>query len=342
MRPMRYFLILLVILSCGRKIDLKKEEAKYHEYLAALPELKVVPADKPVTLNVLVLENPDLPNLDVNEMTRLGMEVENLAKRVFGYNLRMNYLPSRKLRRYFAENKEKFSAFPIAYPSHGFPISYFAADRDARITEVFTSLYKKTDKKRLNEYLGEITTPEAGTKQFLGKLTGALSGPDLKGRPLLAASNRDDEIFYSYGHWSTILQGEREADFILTNSGIIGADNGMPLYVIARGGVTNAFVENNAHRPYQGAGVVGMYPFLADTTYFNERRGKLSRAETIEAIAWLWLHELGHLLLKKEENYTFQDSVHRAPATLRYMDWVNAIRNSKEHHTKDIGNMKKF
>lgn len=339
---MRYLLIPLILIACGKKIDLKKEEARYDEYIAGLPELKPVPTDRPVTLSVLILDNPDLPGLDENEITQLYSQVQSLAKQIYGYDLRITHLTRKNIRSYFDEVKGRFKDFPIAFPAHGFPISYFAPDRDSRITEVFASLYKKTDKKRLADYLGEVTTPEAGTKQFVAKLSGALAGPDLKGRPLLAEGNRNDEILYSYGHWSTLLQGEREADFILTNTGIIGADNGMPLYVIARGGVTNAFVENSAHRPYQGAGVVGMYPFLAETQYFNEQRGKLSRVEKIEAIAWLWLHELGHLLLKKEENYTFADSVHRAPATLRYMDWVNAIRNTRNHHTQEIGNMKKF
>lgn len=342
MRLMRWLLITLVLIACGRKIDLKKEQTRYDEYITALPELKPVSTDKPVTLNVLVLDNPDLPGLDANEITQLYSDIAKLAKQVYGYDLRISHMTRRNIRSFFSDARSRFDYFPIAFPAHGFPISYFAPDRDIRIAEVFAAIYKKKDKQRLNEYLGEISTPEAGTKQFLAKLTGALAGPDLKGRPLLAEANRDDEVFYSFGHWSTILQGEREADFILTNSGIIGADNGMPLYVVARGGVTNAFVENNAYRPYQGAGVLGMYPFLAETPYFNEQRGRLSQTEKIEAIAWLWLHELGHLLLKKEENYTFADSVHRAPATLRYMDWVKAIRNTKNHHTSEIGNMKKF
>jgi hypothetical protein len=149
-------------------------------------------------------------------------------------------------------------------------------------------------------------------------------------------------VWYSYGHWSTLLQGEKEFDFVLTNVGIIGADNGMPLYVVARGGVTSAFVENNAHRPYQGAGVLGMYPFLSDSPFFTAERGALTGAEKEEAIAWLWLHELGHLLLKKEENYTFGDSVHRAPPNLKYYEWVKTVRATKDHRSEKVGVMKKF
>lgn len=339
---MRYILIVLLIAACGKRVDLKKEGARYDAYLAALPDLRPVPQDQPVELSVLQVRNSRLPDLEAKEVANLYSDVEILAKKVFGYSLRIKTLGSETIESYFDRTRGRLVDFPIAYPAAAFPISYFAKNRDEAISEVFVEIFKNSDKKKIVTYLGKVNDPAQATREFVEKLKGALAGPDLTGRALLSEKNPQDEPYYSYGHWSSILQGEKQADFILTNTGIIGADNGMPLYVVARGGVTNAFVENNAYRPHQGAGVVGMYPFLSDTPYFIEKRGKLSSDEKREAIAWLWLHELGHLLLKKEENYTYLDSVHRAPATLKYSEWVKAIRATQDHHTKNIKEMKKF
>ena len=215
-------------------------------------------------------------------------------------------------------------------------------DREKRIAETIATTLKQHDAAKIREYLGADSSLDTLTARFIVTLGKIYSEKDLRGRPLLFGKNRDTEPRYSFGHWSTILQGEKTVDFILTNGGIIGADNGMPIYVIARGGVTSAFVENNAHRPYQGVGVLGLYPFLSDSKFFVERRGALSADEKLEAIAWVWLHELGHLLFKKSENYTFADSVHRAPPDLKYFEWAKRVRASRNHHTNEIANMKKF
>ena len=68
----RYLLLgLLLAVACKKPIDLKKEEAAYDAYLEALPELRVVPKDKPVLLSVVYVENPHLPTLDVAARQRV-------------------------------------------------------------------------------------------------------------------------------------------------------------------------------------------------------------------------------------------------------------------------------
>jgi hypothetical protein len=332
------FILPLLLCFCNRRPDLKKEEARYDAYINALPELKPAAAPR-VTLHVHYVRADNLTGLASDERTQVYRDLIRLAKSVFGIHLdiregRVSVLPD-----FFRKVRDRFEKFPVAYPSHAFPVSYFAVDRDERIGKSIAAALAKADPQKVKTYLGN--GPDyAG--EFIKKLTAIFSERSHQGIALLSEENMGDEVYFSYGHWSSILQGEKEADFFLTDAGIIGADTGMPLYVIARGGVTSAFVENNIHRPLQGAGVLGLYPFLADTPFFNEQRGKLSRSEKLECITWLWLHELGHLILKKDENYTFEDSVHRAPPNLRYYDWVKKVKQTANHRTKEIPDMKKF
>jgi hypothetical protein len=339
----RYLLLGLFLASaCKKPLDLKKEEAAYDAYLEALPELRVVQKNAPVQLSIVYVENPRWPTLDVAARQRVYANVETLARRIYGYDLKMKEAKQQTITDLFATAGPRFAASPIRFPSEAFLVSWFAPNRDALVTETIAAALKKHSPEKLAEYLGKDTDPVAASRVFLQKLTAIYAETDSSGQPLLSTVNKQDEVWYSYGHWSTLLQGEKEFDFVLTNVGIIGADNGMPLYVVARGGVTSAFVENNAHRPYQGAGVLGMYPFLSDSPFFTAERGALTGAEKEEAIAWLWLHELGHLLLKKEENYAFGDSVHRAPPNLKYYEWVKTVRATKDHRSDKVGVMKKF
>jgi hypothetical protein len=333
---------LLFVVACKKPIDLKKDEAAYDAYLEALPELRVVPRDKPVLLSVVYVENPHLPKVDIAARQRVYAAVESLAKRVYGFDLKITELRQQTIADFFERAAPRFAESPIRYPAEAFLVSWFAPNRDALVAETIAAALKKHAPEKLAEYLGKDSDPAAASRVFLQKLTSIYAERDGSGQPLLSSSNKQNEAWYSYGHWSTLLQGEKEFDFVLTNVGIIGADNGMPLYVIARGGVTSAFVENNAYRPCQGVGVLGMYPFLSDSPFFTAERGALTAAEKEEAIAWLWLHELGHLLLKKEENYSFVDSVHRAPPNLKYFEWVKTVRATKDHRSDKVGVMKKF
>ncbi len=339
---MRRLLPLLILSFCSKPVDLKKESDRYDAYVAALPDLKEVAKTAPINLRVRYVEATNLPGLTLEERTKLFRELEAKVREIYGYTLSVTEGRPAKITDFFASVDRRFREFPIAFPAQGFLISYFSADRDARITAAIEATLKSQSKEKIREYLGEIKTAPEGTRSFLQKLDRIYAEKDLAGNAILDRSHASDERYYSYGHWSSLLQAEKDTDFFLTNAGILGADTGMPLYVIARGGVTTALVENNAHSPLQGAGVLGLYPLLADTAFFNEQRGALTREQKIETILWIWLHELGHLLLKKSENYTFADSVHRAAPNLRYYDWVKQIKASRNHHSAEIPAMKKF
>lgn len=332
----------LLFAACSKPVDLKQEEARYDAYIAALPDLKEVPRTGKIVLRVHYVERQQLPALDTSQRENLYRLTEERVKEVLGYDLKIEETVVYRAKDFLKAVAPRFKASPQRYPALAYLVSYFAADRDARVFEAIRSALAKHPAERLRRYLGAYSTPEAATQFFLKRLGQIYSEPDFSGKPILSAANAGEEVLYSYGHWSSILQNEREADFILTNTGIIGADTGMPLYVIARGGVTSAFVENSAHRPYQGVGVIGLYPFLSDGPFFRAERGDLTSEQKLETIAWIWVHELGHLLLKKDENYTFEDSIHRAAPDLRYYEWVRRVKASRNHRSDQVPMTKKF
>lgn len=339
---MRFLLFPALLVCCSTAVQMRIQEADYEKYLKALPDLKPIAAGASVSLAVRYVENPDLISLDAATRAKLYRMVEKYAAEAYKIELKLTEESAVKVADFFKSVRAWFNESPIGFPAQSYLISWFSMDREKRIAETIAATLKQHDAAKIREYLGEDRSLDALTAKFIITLGKIYSEKDLRGRPLLFGKNRDTEPRFSFGHWSTILQGEKTVDFILTNGGIIGADNGMPIYVIARGGVTSAFVENNAHRPYQGVGVLGLYPFLSDSKFFVERRGALTADEKLEAIAWVWLHELGHLLFKKSENYTFADSVHRAPPDLKYFEWTKRVRGSRNHHTNEIANMKKF
>lgn len=343
MRPFRTAVLVVVFLAaCSKPIDLRKEAEKYDAFIAALPELKEVPRSQQLVLKVHYVERAQLPALNTSERETLFRLTEDLARRALGYKLKIEETEVFQAKDFLTRVKPRFALSPQRYPALAYLISYFAPDRDTRVLESIRAALAKQPQERLRQYLGGNTTPELATQFFLNQLSQIYAENDYSGKPLLGQVNADEEILFSYGHWSSILLSERDADFILTNTGIIGADTGMPLYVIARGGVTSALVENNPYRPYQGAGVIGLYPFLSEGAFFQKSRGALTPEQKLECIAWVWVHELGHLLLKKEENYTFTGSVHRSAPNLRYYEWVKEISASKNHQSDKVGRMKKF
>ncbi len=153
------------------------------------------------------------------------------------------------------------------------------------------------------------------------RLNGIYQEKDLKGKPL---SNRRFEQM-SYAHWSVIAYNLKKADFIITNTVIAGADTDMPIYVINRGGVTSAFVENNLYNPYQAAGIFATYQYLSNGSYFSKARGYLPKSLLIKVMAHLFVYELGHFLGRYKEYYNLKRFVHVAPTDLNYRRWYQAI-----------------
>jgi hypothetical protein len=144
-----------------------------------------------------------------------------------------------------------------------------------------------------------------------------------------------------YNYWSVALMETMDADFIITNTIIAGADKSMPLYVINRGGITSAITENNIHNRFQGAVVLALFPFINNSDVIQEERGEIPKEMLFSVISMMAVHEFGHLLLRAKEYYDHPESVLNAPKNLRYYDWYQKVSLEKRR-IKNLQTLKKY
>ncbi|MBI3394619.1 MAG: hypothetical protein HY042_02175 [Spirochaetia bacterium] len=241
---------------------------------------------------------------------------------------------------FFAKRQDAFSHPVYSYPAKAWYLDPDAPGTLAEVTQTVTAVVNDKSPELLARYFGVMQGTKESyaqgiTAHFFQKLRMLYAERDLHGKPLYG---RDSPAIrrqsLSFPHWTSLALRESDVDFLVTNTALAGPDTGMPLYVINRGGVTTAFVENNKFRPYQAVGVFALYPFLSTGEYFQKERGVFPRAQLLDAGAVLFVHELGHLLLRKAENYTLDGSVFRAPRDLRYVEWAREVK-AKHKTLKD-------
>ncbi|MCS6971679.1 MAG: hypothetical protein NZL89_01515, partial [Leptospiraceae bacterium] len=241
---MRRHLLFVFLCSCAEKIDLAQEKAEYENYIAALPELRTTPTSEKIQLVVHYVERRHLPTLEPQNRESLYRLTETLTARALGYHIKIEEKAVFESGEFLKRVAPRFQTRPQRYPALAYPIPYFAPDFRERVADTVAAIFRQEPAERIRQYLGR-TTAKIAAEIFRERLAQIYAEPDLAGLPLLGKHNREEEVLFSYGHWSSLLLQESEADFILSNTGIIGADTGMPLYVLARAGVTSALVENN-------------------------------------------------------------------------------------------------
>ncbi len=319
------FIFLAVTLSCKSKqdkTDPKGDRELFLKMYQSLPDLKPLDKGKTHTLRILYVEDADLPKLSEGEKKELLKEVVTPCRGMLGYKIRFKAVGSEDIYSFFQRMKSNFEKPEFRYPVLNWPISI----KDAKT--IASTIKKQTSKhspKTLIRYFGK---PEDGKpmsqhvyKQFMLRLKGIYEEKDLKGKAL--SNGRFEQM--SYAHWSVIAYNLEKADFIITNTVIAGADTSMPIYVINRGGVTSAFVENNLYNPYQAAGIFATYQYLSNGAYFTKQRGFLPKPLLIKVMAHLFVHELGHFLGRYKEYYNLKGSIHVAPIDLNYKRWYQVI-----------------
>lgn len=290
--------------------------------------LRVVPADRPHELRVLYLEDERLPTLPAEQVAALRGKVERLLLEWFGYRVTLRDAGRKNLAAYFRAQQAVFER--NARTIRAIDIDPAAPNGRTRIRAAIAGAFRVRDLALIEEHLaaGKLESKAqavtvAETK-FIERLTELQSIVLRDGTPFAATSASP---LTSFAHWGVLLHESREADVVLTNSMMLGADNGMPLYVIARGGVTTGFCNGNKHNVYQAATMVGLLPFLSDAPVFMRERGRIPDSERLDVIATMVMHELGHFFLRRAECYDHPHCVHVAPRGLAYYTWHQGIRN---------------
>ena len=322
--------------------------SRFNAYLNRLPDLKPLPADQEYVLLVDYIEDAKLPTLQGDGLARMFRLTEKYTQQYLGYRVRFKLSRRIAIEPFFREKKPDFRHPVLSYPTRAWYMDPGDPRLDEKLLKVVGHALKDKSPALLARYFGK----RKGTltdyhrrivTEFRRKLNGIHGEQDSSGRPLL--NPRTDTVrkhYLSFAHWDSIAYQEKKADFLITNTIIAGPDTGMPIYVINRGGVTSAFVENSAHRPLGGVGVMGLYPFLSNGPFFTGERGTMSLAESLDAIALLLVHELGHLLMRKKEAYDLEGSIHVAPRGLDYRAWVKGIKAAGDSKSALVPTLKKY
>ena len=291
------------------------------------PPLKDLPKDRPYELRVLYLEDPRLPTLETAQRAELYTKIHRLLATWLGYRVTLREVGHHSLAAYFSAQDQLFTAHAALIRETEIVSS------DPRGAERLRATIARDFRLRplplIERYLhaGPLTTQSAAIeialRQFSAKLTELRAAPLADGTPFFDAAQ---PRLSSFAYWAVLMEQIREVDFVFTNSMIAGADTGMPIYVIARGGLTTGLTDNNDHSPYQAATMVGLFPFLSDAPVFLRERGRIPDDERLDVIATFCLHELGHFFLRYAEHYDHPRCVHVAPTGLNYYAWHQAVR----------------
>lgn len=318
--------------GAAESAELKEQKAKFSEYLEKLPPLQEPRKGERYELIVDYIEDPLLPSFEEKELKDLLHRIEDYAREYLKIKLKLRLREKRAIDDFFKAKRTDFEHPFLSYPARAWHIDLVDPAASEKTAAAIREAIRDRPEDLLEEYFGPIPDDrEAYVKRiqarFDQRLGSIYAEKDSTGKPLFdprANPGRREQI--SFAHWDSILYQEQDVDFYLTNTILAGPDTGMPLYVINRGGVTSGFVENNEHRPYKGVGMIAVYPMLSNGEFFRATRGSWTREEELDCVAFIWLHELGHLLLRKSENYTLEGSIHRAPIDLDYRAWMQAAK----------------
>ena len=289
--------------------------------------LRDLPKDRPYELRVLYVEDHRLPTLSVEQRRELYGKIETLLDRWYGYTVKLREVNRRGLTEHFAAHEAWFAR--QAARIRAIDIDLTAADGAERLRFAIARDFRPRALTQIERYLkggpleSKSVAGQLAAQQFTERLAELRAILCLDGQPWFDPAQAR---LGSYGHWVVLNEEMTEADLVVTNSMILGADSEMSIYVIARGGLTTGTTDNNIHNAYQGTMGVGLLPFLSDAPVFLRERGRIPAVELLDTIATFCMHEMGHFFLRYAEHYDHPHCVHVAPTGLNYYEWHKAIR----------------
>jgi len=337
-----FVLLILSTTSCG-KFNKKEipslskqsvqtgDEQAFDTYYENIPELKPLDKSKVYTIRVLRVKDNRLPDWSSSEYEELYREIEKGVKKYLGYRIQMKEVGQKEIVSFFASFSETFMQPPFRFWVGNHYLRLDLEEDRKRLRETISSEIQKRSPQVVRNYIPENRRREVDTfektvdffyNEFLQKHIEIGKTDTFEKTPL-----RDGvyEITQQYMYWSALLMNLREADFVITNSIIAGADDGMPIYVINRGGVTSALTENNIHNELQGTIGMTLFPFISNEEFFLVARGSIPKHRVVYIVAMMAVHEFGHLLGRYREYYDQPGTPYNAPRGLAYYDWYRKI-----------------
>ncbi|RME87879.1 MAG: hypothetical protein D6767_11125 [Candidatus Hydrogenedentota bacterium] len=330
----------LGFLACGGGIPYyqhggfqEKDKVAWEKYYQSFPKLKPIPKDKAVSIRVLKLTDPRLPDLPKEKILELLTQARKFANVYLGYDVRFLYLGEDDLKDFFESHADYFKRPEFRYRIASAILHPEQPNDEKILRESIFNTLRKRKWNIVQKYL-----PEGKSASDYKEAAKIIADSFLqKYFSIAKAKVKDGTIFKSkeyaptqdYLYWTSLQYELKEADLIITNSMIFSADDGMPPYVLKRGGITSAVTENNLFNPLQGTIVLGLHQFISTNPTIQKMRGDIPEKDLPSVIAMLLTHELGHLLLRLDEYYDLEHSVHVAPRGLNYYPWyLDIVQNS--------------
>jgi len=307
----------------------------WEQFYDSMPRLRLLDKSHTYVIRVLRLTDPRLDDLSDQEYQQLYSSIEKFVFKYLGFQIKMIEKGESNLLHFMRANSEFYNL-----PHYKNYISQHFIDlndvtgrsrtkgaileelgyRGMKIIETYIedpAIRNKKDKDEISEYFLNRFNDKYNHITHIVCKDGSILG---EGDYLLAQH---------YTYWTPLLIENKDYDFFLSNSILVGADELMPIYVINRGGITSAVTENNLHNEMQGVIFQTLMPFISNDPFFREHRGEIPAEEKLNVIAMLVTHEFGHLLGRYREYYDLPDSPFNAPKDLRYYEWYKKIINNK-------------
>lgn len=297
----------------------KKEETPPYEPLKPLEPLSK--NDRHV-LKVGYVELVGYPVLSERERRSYEENVEAATKKFLGYEVDLIESWVQPAPAFYGNFKKE-----LKHPAIQEFLSWDIFDGETqRMKTVAKRLTEKHGEERVKEYLhsaieGSHPLAHALLNQAQELFSAFSKERSQLGKPILDLEKPE---YHSYWILNGIQQFVKDVDLIVVNQLICIPDDWMPLYTMARGGVTTGAVEDSHHRPLGGTAFMSLYPFLGKDAIFS-KMNPIPEGRGIEVAAAYTTHELGHLLARRVEIYDHEGCVSKAATGLNYWEWYEGV-----------------
>ena len=320
----------LCLSSCDSSNIRQQEVLSYR----SMPVLKPLERNKTYTLRLLRVYDPELPDLTEEQYASLYQYIEKTAKEYVGYQVRI--IPQKKINilKFFNQYSRFFSSRAAQTEILSQYIDFSDENGKKRVRDTIIRAVQHLGSKIKNYIPTQFASNfERAVNYLYNEFTRKFNEIRKIKIHNKTFFRKDYAFTQSYVHLSVILRHLQEADFIVTNTMIAGADSDMPIYVILRGGITSGFVDGNFHNaPYNAAGMVGLFQFISNAPFFIKERRKIPGDTLLPLIALMFGHEFGHFFARYKEMYVPEAGIHATSTGLDYLNWYKRVVSMKNRH----------
>ena len=337
---------------------LKEAEPEFKKETASLSKkntikkVNVLPQKRigdPITIQVGIINNPRFKSLTDKQINLILVEINKGVKERFNVSLKYIKTTNENIKKYFDRYVWQISK----KQKNRIDANMFRNYEEYKYKSDDYEIFKDKIASILSEYM-DLTTAQAAVKnqgynpfefgntkeEIFGKVV------DIHIAKLHRIANikmkdgnnliEKETLYNEFMFWDVLLELQSDYDLIITNQLIASAESHLPtIHSSLRGGITSG-VATISNTPLHGSVVVSTFPFISKADFFTNARGSdYTDEEAINYIAWIGVHEFGHLLAFRPHYYDHPGCVMRPTPALKYKEWYKELMKSgkcnKEH-----------